>query len=135
MNGFSAFSRMAALLIAVIFIASCSFKIPFLGKEESSGLEGLAPLSSSGLTTTKDVRADVVKLLMNSDDTSFLRNKIISLEKGDEANWTNKKTGNAFTVRAISSKPEGEGGSRKVVIWGRKKGDRETVVKTYRYYY
>ncbi|QMU55718.1 MAG: hypothetical protein GKS04_00720 [Candidatus Mycalebacterium zealandia] len=135
MNGFFAFFRMAALLIAVVFVASCSAKIPFLGKESPPGLEGLVPLSSSGLSTTKDVRADVVKLLMDSDDTSYLRKKIISLERGGEANWTNKKTGNAFTVRAISSKPQDEGGSRKVVIWGKKKGDRETVVKTYRYYY
>lgn len=140
MNGFFDFFRMAVLLLAVVFVASCSMKNPlaFMGKEKSSAAGGLVPLPSSGLPTTKDIRADVVQILMDSDDIEVLKRNILKLEQEDEASWTNKKTGNAFTVRAIgpiSSQPEGGGGSRKIVIWGKKKGISETMVKTYRYYY
>ncbi len=128
---------MATVVFAAFFITSCSgIKIPFISNDkEGPKLEGLKPIASSGLSTTKDVRVDVVELLMEENDIKTLKRHIEELKSGAEANWTNKDTGNVFTVRAIESVSRGESDSRKVVVWGRRKGDTRTMVKTYRYYF
>lgn len=138
MRGFFSLARTLTVLFAVLFLASCSkIKVPFIGKDyKIPKLEGLTPLASSGLSTTKDIRADVVEILMDADDVKILKKQIMKLEINSEANWTNANTGNTFTVRALEPVPEKDvAGSRKVVVWGRKKGGTKTMVKTYRYHF
>lgn len=136
MSGFFSFARAVTVLFAVLFLASCSGTKPFTGSEvKVPKLEGLVPLASSEMSATNDLRADVVEILMDSDDANLLKRHIARLELGEEANWTNKKTDSSFTVRAIEPMPEGDAGSRKIVVWGRKKGDTRTMVKTYRYHF
>ena len=73
---------------------------------------------------------------MNGNDVERLRRAIRSLNQGSELNWTNGDSGNLFTVRAIEPKPApGPEQSRKVVVWGRKRGSGSTMVMTYRYHY
>ncbi len=139
MRGFFSLSRVVGVFLATVFLASCSgINLPFFDKEDNGPkLEGLTPLASSGLSTTKDIRVDVVEVLMDLHDVKILKKYIEKLDVGEEANWINKYTGNAFTVRALEALPEEEQEepSRKVVVWGKKKGGEKTLVKTYRYYF
>lgn len=136
MRKFFRFSRVVAVILAASVLGACSApKLPFIGQREKS-VKGFTPLSSSGLSTTKDLRADVVKLLMDAEDVERTRRAIKSLNQGSESNWTNSGTGNLFTVRAIEPRPApGPKQSRKVVVWGRKRGSGDTMVMTYRYHY
>ncbi len=134
MRRFSGFASVVAALSVLFLLVSCVPKfIPFVGgEEEVPEFEGFVPLTSSGLSTTKDIRADVVRILMDKKDIEILKRNIRSLGAGEKANWTNKDTGNVYTVRML----EVDGDvSRKFVVWGRKKEDTETMVKTYRYYF
>ena len=139
MRRFFSFFRITAVVAVAALLGSCAvpkIPLPFIGGDDEKNVQGFVPLSSPGLSTTKDIRADVVKILMDKDDIETLRDKIKSLRQGSESNWTNKKTGNIFTVRAIEPKPgPGDGMSRKVVVWGREKSSASTVVMTYRYHY
>lgn len=136
MRKFLRFSRVVAVIVAAAMLGACSMpRLPFIGKKEKS-VKGFTPLSSSGLSTTKDLRADVVKILMDGSDVEKLRRAIGTLNQGSELNWTNGDTGNLFTVRAIEPRPApGKEQSRKVVVWGKKKGGNSTMVMTYRYHY
>ncbi len=131
-------TKIAAVLICVFVFASCASRMPFVDKKTEAmnvKLEGLVALPSSGKSTTKDIRADVVDTLMSPEDAATLKKHIKNLSDGSEANWANKTTGNVFTVRAIEPRPTTEYGSRKIIVWGRHKGASETMVQTYRYHY
>ena len=136
MRRFLCFFRVVAAVAVVALLGACSApRLPFIGEKEKS-VKGFTPLTSSGLSTTKDLRADVVKLLMDGNDVERLRRAIKELNQGSELNWTNGNSGNLFTVRAIEPRPEpGPEQSRKVVVWGRKRGSDSTMVMTYRYRY
>ncbi|MGI9558615.1 MAG: hypothetical protein ACR2NQ_02955 [Thermodesulfobacteriota bacterium] len=140
MRRFFCFSRTVAVLAAAVLFSSCAAQLPFFNKKDElqqaeSKIAGLVPLESTGLSTTKDIRADVVDMLMDGDDMETLKSNISSLDKGSEHSWTNTDTGNTFTVRAVEPMPSAQDGSRKIVVWGRKKGSSDTIVKTYRYHF